>query len=747
MNSKPTYTSVTKRKLDQLAISEGEYEEILNRLGRAPNDLELGLFGSLWSEHCGYKHSKPLLSLFTGKNSRVLVDLGAENAGAIDIGDGIALVFKIESHNHPSAIEPYEGAATGIGGIVRDIFAMGSRPVALMNSLRFGPLDDSRNRYIFEGVVSGISGYGNCIGVPNVGGETFFSGSYSGNPLVNAMCVGIARIDQMVHATTGGPGNVLLLVGAHTGRDGIHGASGLASRTFEETEETLRPTVQVGNPFLEKKLIEACLEVSKLDVVVGVQDLGAAGLTSSVVEAASNGGSGVEIDVSLVSRRDADMDPYEIMLSESQERMLIVVRDGQESLVQKIFDKWDLESSVIGKVTDDGLVRILQKDVVVGELPVHILTDPPLYRPQGSKPAWLQDLQDYDMEDLQLPSASAYDILISLLSSPNIASKEWIYRQYDHHVQTNTMVGPGGDAAVLRIKGSGKAFALSTDGNGRYCYLDPYVGGVIAVAEACRNISCTGAFPAALTDCLNFGNPEKPDIYYQMKECVAGMAKASQVMEVPIVSGNVSLYNETQDTSIYPTPIIGAVGLFDDSSSHVGIGFKGHGDAVVLIGQAAVHGSGSDLAGSEYLDVVHSLVVGRPRIDIDLEIRVQKICRELIRAGIVKSAHDCSDGGLAIALAECCIASGIGFMSEFQLTGRWDSALYGERQSRIILSLERSGLNELKEVCLKEDVPWVYLGTASGTNFKLNNLIDISLKEIDHIWANALERLISGHNS
>ena len=509
--SNPTMP-VSQEALDQLAISDGEYEAIVERLGREPNELEIGLFGSMWSEHCGYKHSKPLLRMFetTGAGSdRLLVTPGSENAGVVDIGGGLAVVMKVESHNHPSAIEPYEGAATGVGGIVRDIFAMGARPIALLNSLRFGPLTDSRNRYLFQGVVAGISGYGNCIGVPDVGGEVYFSDSYSGNPLVNAMCVGLLRHDELRRATAGEPGNLLMLVGADTGRDGIHGASGLASRTFEEDRE-LRPTVQVGNPFLEKILIEACLEAAQSDAVVGIQDLGAAGLTSASVECASNAAAGIRIDVESVPRRESGMNPYEIMLSESQERMLMVVKRGREPEVQAIFDRWDLRSDVIGEVTGDGLVSITDGAVGAASVPVELLTAPPLYQPPASRPSWMDELQAADLFALSMPSQSPSEILLRLLASPNIASRRWIYRQYDHQVQTNTVVAPGGDAALLRIKGVGKGIAVSTDGNGRYCYLDPKVGGMIAVAEACRNVSCTGATPIALTDCLNFGNPERP---------------------------------------------------------------------------------------------------------------------------------------------------------------------------------------------------------------------------------------------
>ena len=734
--------AISKKTLDDLALSEREYEAIVERLGREPNTLELGLFGSLWSEHCGYKHSKPLLAMLPTESSRVLVEQGVENAGVVDIGDGLAVVFKIESHNHPSAIEPYEGAATGVGGIVRDIFAMGARPVALLNSLRFGPLTEPRNRYLFDGVVAGISGYGNCIGVPDVGGEIFFSGSYSENPLVNAMCVGVLRIEDMVRSTTGGPGNLIMLVGADTGRDGIHGASGLASRTFEEERE-LRPTVQVGNPFLEKVLIEACLEAADLDDVVGVQDLGAAGLASSTVEAASNAGSGIEIDVSLVPRRDEGMDPYEVMLSESQERMLIVVKEGRESDVKAVFDKWDLDSTVIGKVTDDGMARVFENSRVVGELPVRLLTDAPLYRLQGVKPAWLQGLQDYDLDSIALPRESPSEVLLRLLAAANIASRESVYRQYDHQVQTNTLAAPGGDAAVLRIKSSRRGLALATDGNGRYCYLDPYVGGMIAVAEACRNVSCTGAEPLALTDCLNFGDPERPDVYYQLEECVKGIARASEALEAPVVSGNVSLYNESRGVGIYPTPIIGSVGLIDDANVHIGTGFQEAGDIVVLLGRTGVHGEASEMAGSECLELVHGLVGGQPTIDMELEKAVQRACRRLVIDGVARSAHDCSDGGLAVALAESCIAGDIGFIGELPLTGRWDAALFGEGQSRIILSVVPSGIGAVEQMCRKEGVPWVTLGKAGGDTMTIPGLVDVPVEDLGDAWRNGLEHATS----
>ncbi len=735
--------TVSKEALEALALSEAEYEAIVERLGREPNDLELGLFGSLWSEHCGYKHSKPLLRTFSVDSPRLLARPGEENAGVVDIGDGLAAVFKIESHNHPSAIEPYQGAATGVGGIVRDILAMGARPMALLNSLRFGPLDDPASRYLFEGVVAGISGYGNCIGVPDVGGEVVFSPSYAANPLVNAMCVGLLHVDSLVHATTGGAGNLLMLVGADTGRDGIHGASGLASRTFEEERE-LRPTVQVGNPFLEKVLIEACLEAARSEHVVGIQDLGAAGLTSASVEAASRGGRGIEIDVSLVPRRDTGMTPYEVMLSESQERMLVIVAEGHEEELRAVFDRWDIDSTVIGRVTDDEVARIYEGDSLRAEAPVRLLTDAPLYRPGGSKPKGLMELQRYDLDSVPLPPEGAEPVLLRLLASPNIAAKQWVYRQYDHQVQTNTVQGPGGDAAVMRIKGSSRGIALSTDGNGRLCYLDPQAGGMIAVAEACRNVACTGAVPIALTDCLNFGNPERPDIYYQLEECVKGMARASEALSAPVVSGNVSLYNESQGEAIYPTPIIGALGLLDDVGLQVGAGFTRTGDAVVLLGAGEVAGRADALAGSEYLELVHGLVAGRPSIDLDLEVRLQSACVRLIRKGIIRSAHDCSDGGLAVAIAECCILGGLGFDGEFKVNGRWDAALFGEAQSRIVVSLSPDLVPALGEICDVEGVPWIALGRTGGGSLRMGGRIDLKLERVGDAWRNALERAITG---
>ena len=729
---------ISKEILDEIALSEPEYYEIVRRLGREPNQVELGMFGALWSEHCGYKHSKPLLKLLPSDSPRLLVAPGAENAGVIDIGDGLAVVMKIESHNHPSAIEPFQGAATGVGGIVRDIFTMGARPVALLNSLRFGPMTNATSRGLFKGVISGISWYGNCIGIPDVGGEVFFSDSYLGNPLVNAMCVGLVNSDGIMSASASGSGNLLVLVGSDTGRDGIHGASGLASRTFEDERE-MRPTVQVGNPFLEKKLIEACMEAMASGKVLAVQDLGAAGLTSTVVEAVSKGGSGAAIDVSKVPLRESGMTPYEVMLSESQERMLVVVNEDKEPDVREIFDKWDLESTVIGHVTDDGIVEIYEGEDLKASLPTDILTNPPLYTIDGEVPEYMERTRAFDPYLIPIPEESPLRILQRLLSSPNIASKEWIYRQYDHQVQTNTIEGPGGDAAVLRIKGTDKAIALATDGNSRYCYLDPFVGGLIAVAEACRNLSCVGAEPLALTDCLNFGNPERPDVYYQLERCISGMAEACEILKIPIISGNVSLYNETRGVPIWPTPVIGSLGLLDNALVRCDMSFKNEDDLVLLLGTSSIDIDAGSLSGSEYLEIVHGEVAGIPTINMEREALIQSFLRIAISKSIFKSAHDCSDGGLAVALSESSIAGGVGFWGTFTVSGRWDVALFGEAQSRVVVSLDPSDMGLFRDLAREYRLPWVELGVVGGSGFSLGDLIDIPLVNLQHAWESSLE--------
>ncbi|MQF95751.1 MAG: phosphoribosylformylglycinamidine synthase subunit PurL [SAR202 cluster bacterium] len=730
--------AVTKETLDEIALSQVEYDLILERLDREPNPVELGMFGALWSEHCGYKHSRPLLRMFSQESSRVLSQTGAENAGAVDIGDGLAVVFKVESHNHPSAVEPLQGAATGVGGIVRDILAMGARPIALLNSLRFGHLDDPQNVHLFHGVVEGISWYGNCIGVPDVGGEICFDDSYSANPLVNAMCVGLIEADKIATSAASAVDSVVLLVGAGTGRDGIHGASGLASRTFEEEVE-LRPTVQVGNPFLEKVLIEACLEALSTGLVHAIQDLGAAGLTSAAIESANSGGRGIRLDLSQVHQREDGMSPYEVMLSESQERMLLMVAPENVDAIRAVFEKWDVTCKDIGRVVAEPVAQIGDGSNLVVDLPISPLADAPQYRLEGKPSEEHLERLNFELDSVELPEAGAQEVLLKLLSSPNIASKEGVYRQYDHQVQTNTVVGPGSDAAVLRVKGTGKAIAVSIDGNGRLCQLDPYQGGMIVVAEVCRNLTCSGALPLAMTDCLNFGSPERPDIYYQLEECIRGMAEACKVLDVPVVSGNVSLYNESRGQAIFPTPVVGGLGLLEDAGKATCSAFAGEGMVVALLGADTSEVEPYDLAGSEYLQRIHGRVEGSPRIDINFEKRVQQVCRWAIEQGRITSAHDCSEGGLAVALAECSIQGAIGFTGEFPVPERWDAALFGERQSRIVVSLPEEQWAALAGLASGLGVPVTRLGYTGGDRFKLNADVDITVSEISKVWNNGLE--------
>ncbi len=728
---------VSQETLDEIALTREEYDLIVSKIKREPNGVELGLFGALWSEHCGYKHSKPLLRGFPTTGEAVRVKAGEENAGVVDIGGGLAVVFKIESHNHPSAVEPYQGAATGVGGIVRDILAMGARPIALLNSLRFGPLDSARNRYLFQGVVAGISGYGNCIGVPDVGGETMFAPTYSGNPLVNAMCVGLLPYGALMRAAAANPGSLFLLAGSATGRDGIHGASGLASRTFEEERE-MRPTVQVGDPFLEKVLIEACLEAAGSGLLEGMQDLGAAGLTSSVMECAARGGTGVEIDVARVPRREDGMTPYEVMLSESQERMLLIVRPENEEGVRRIFDRWDVPLTAIGIVTGDGIARVYDGPELAAEVNIATLVEAPQYRPGGTRPSYLDALHAAAMPPAPDP-VQAGRILRDLLASPNVASKRVVYRRYDHEVQTRTMVKPGaGDAAVLRLREIPKALALAVDGNGRAAWLDPYTGGAMAVAEACRNVAASGATPLAITDCLNFGNPQKPDVYYQMEECIRGMADACRALDVPVVSGNVSLYNETQGEAIYPTPIVGAVGLLDDARDALGAAFAGEGDAVLLLGASPADDGA--LAGSEYLAVEHGTVAGRPAIDLHAEARLQRLLVDLASECLLHSAHDCSDGGLAVAVAESAVLGNVGFAGAAGWPGgRWDAALFGEAPSRAVVSCARTDTARVEAAAREAGVPCTTLGVAGGPRFTIPGLVDESLADLADAYLGGLE--------
>ena len=644
---------ITDAVLERHGLTREEYQRILDMMGRVPTITELGIFSVMWSEHCSYKSSRVYLKTLPTTGKRVLQGPG-ENAGAVDIGDGLAAVFKIESHNHPSFIEPYQGAATGVGGIIRDIFTMGARPIALLNSLRFGSLDDPLVRRTMAGVVAGIAGYGNSIGIPTVGGEIAFDESYTGNPLVNVFCLGISRADEIIKGTASGVGNAVYYVGAKTGRDGIHGAT-MASAEFDDKSAEKRPAVQVGDPFMEKLLLEACLEVMKSDALVGIQDMGAAGLTCSTCEMGARGGAGVEIDVALVPQRETGMTPYEIMLSESQERMLLVVKKGREAEVERIFDKWDLHAVRIGEVTTDNRMRVKDHGTVVADIPNRALTDEaPVYRRPTAEPTWLAEAQTLDLPALGSPAAPR-DVFKRLLASPTIASKRWVYRQYDHMVRTNTLVLPGMGAGVVRVKGTRRALALSVDCNGRFVYLDPYLGAQLAVAEASRNVACAGGQPIGATNCLNFANPQRPEIMWQFARAVEGMGDACRALDIPITGGNVSLYNETDGKGVLPTPVLGVVGLIEDADHVVRRAFRAAGDAVILLGEGR-----DEFGGSEYLKVIHGLIRGvPPSLDLAREAALQRVLVEGAAAGLIRSAHDCAEGGLAVTLAECCFDSSL----------------------------------------------------------------------------------------
>ena len=727
--------------LAELSLSRDEYDEIVSRMGREPNEVELGMFGILWSEHCGYKHSRLLLRLFPNEAPWVLIGPGEENAGAVSIGDGLAVVMKVESHNHPSAIEPYQGAATGVGGIIRDIFSMGARPIALLNALFFGPLDERpRNRYLFEGVVAGIGGYGNCIGIPDVAGQVSFAPAYSGNPLVNAMCVGIAQENEIIRASTGGAGNVLLLVGADTGRDGIHGAT-FASVDLSEESAERRPAVQVGNPFLEKLVLEACLEIAQAGLLVGMQDLGAGGLTSSVIECAARADNGVDIDVARVPRREDGMSAYEVMLSESQERMLLVVPPENVSAAKAICDKWELDCDEIGVVTDGNNAIIRDNGEIVGDMPIAALTEPPAYVLSGVEDSRIATLREQDLSDVPLPT-DWNATLLQMLGAPSLASKRPVYQQYDHQVGNNTVLSPGqADAAVLRIKGTNKGIALTIDVNSRACYLDPYVGGALTVVEAARNLSCVGARPLAITDCLNFGNPEREPIAYQFEEAIRGMAEACRALNIPVISGNVSLYNESADGPIDPTPTVGMVGVLEDLEARCGAGFVSDGDRIVLIGASTPELGINALGASEYLSRVHGTVAGRPELDIEAEAGVQALVREAIGRGLLRSAHDLSEGGLAVAVAESCAIGGIGASLDLSLNGdaRIDATLFGETSARIVVSAAPDEVDSLRALCEQHGVTMCEIGKAGGDSLHIGGLIDVPLWDVSGSWEGALQ--------
>jgi phosphoribosylformylglycinamidine synthase len=747
---------MTAEILSQHNLTEEEYFRIVKVLGRQPNLTELGIFSVMWSEHCSYKSSKVHLKRLPTQGPQVIQGPG-ENAGIIDIGDGYAIAFKIESHNHPSFIEPYQGAATGVGGILRDIFTMGARPIAAMNSLRFGPLERVENRNVMEGVVAGIAGYGNCFGVPTVGGEVVFDECYSQNPLVNAFALGLFRKDQIFYGKATGVGNPVIYVGAKTGRDGIHGAT-MASAEFDKESESKRPNVQVGDPFLEKLLLEACLEAMKTGAIVGIQDMGAAGLTCSTCEMGGRADTGIEIDLQFVPQRETGMTPYEIMLSESQERMLLVAEQGREEEVLRIFRKWEIDAVTIGKVTADGLLRVKDRGVVVAEIPNRALTEEapvyhrPLQEPRGNvRPAQLPTVAHADKLDSD-------SLLLRFLASPNLASKEWVYRQYDHMVRTNTVQLPGADAAVIRVKGTGKAIAISLDGNGRYCRQDPHLGAQLAVAEACRNLVCSGAQPLAATNCLNFGNPQKPEIMWQFSRVIDGMAEACRAFGTPVTGGNVSFYNETLGEGIHPTPVIGMVGLIEPLSQTTGSWFMKEGHAVVLLGPlnmqddygravsetlSALRGS-SKVPGDFYSNWVNQLPC--PGLSLDRELKVQQSCLEAIRSGLLVSAHDCSDGGLAIALAEMCFSHyrkpAVGADISLPPDIPVESLLFGEFSSRIIVTVEPDNLGAVKKIAEENSIDFLQLGYVSGRYLRIRAgdevVIHKPVTSLEEVWRNSI---------
>lgn len=718
-----------------MGLSDEEFGLIKSIIGRQPNYTELGLFSVMWSEHCSYKNSKPLLRKFPTNGEHVLQGPG-EGAGIVDIGDEQAVVFKIESHNHPSAIEPYQGAATGVGGIIRDVFSMGARPVALLNSLRFGELETPRVKYLFEEVVAGIAGYGNCIGIPTVGGEVNFDPCYEGNPLVNAMCVGLINHKDIKKGQAHGAGNTVMYVGASTGRDGIHGAT-FASEELSDSSEEKRPAVQVGDPFMEKLLLEACLEVVQNDALVGIQDMGAAGLTSSSAEMASKAGMGIEMNLDLVPQREAGMTAYEMMLSESQERMLLVVEKGREQEIVELFEKYDLHAVSVGRVTDDKMLRLLHKGEVVAELPVDALAEEaPVYHKPSSEPAYYGEFQA--MENYIPEINDSKETLKQLLSQPTIASKEWVYGQYDYMVRTNTVVAPGSDAAVIRIRDTKKALAMTTDCNARYLYLDPEVGGKIAVAEAARNVICSGARPLAITDCLNFGNPEKPEIFWQLEKATDGMSEACNVLSTPVIGGNVSLYNETNGEAVYPTPVVGMVGLIEDIDHITTQHFKAAGDLVYVIGETK-----EEFGGSELQKLLNGKIFGKaPSIDLTIEAKRQEQILSAIQAGLVSSAHDISEGGLAVAIAESTFGPTV-VGADINVEGNDVVALFSETQSRFLISVKPENKEQFEAI-----VDAKLIGTVieepslTIRNQSSETILHATVEELKQAWKEAIPCLL-----
>ncbi len=735
-NFEPTAEQIKEQRMyADMGMTDAEYDLAVEKLGRMPNWTEIGLFSVMWSEHCSYKKSKPVLRKFPTKGPQVLQGPG-EGAGIVDIGDEQAVVFKMESHNHPSAIEPYQGAATGVGGIIRDVFSMGARPIAMLNSLRFGELKTERGKYLFEEVVAGIAGYGNCIGIPTVGGEIQFDPCYEGNPLVNAMCVGLIDHKDIQKGVAAGVGNTVMYVGAKTGRDGIHGATFSSEELSDEADEK-RSAVQVGDPFMEKLLLEACLEVVKSDALVGIQDMGAAGLTSSSAEMASKAGTGVEMNLDLIPQRETNMTAYEMMLSESQERMLIVVKAGREDEIKAIFDKYDLDAVAVGRVTDDKMLRLIHHGEVVAEVLADALAeDAPVYIMPEAEPAYFAEYQA--MENVEPQVDNYKETLTALLKAPTIASKEWVYDQYDYQVRTNTVVAPGSDAAVLRVRGTNKGLAMTTDCNSRYIYLDPATGGKIAVAEAARNIVCSGGQPLAITDCLNFGNPEKPEIFWQIQKSADGIADACLALDAPVIGGNVSMYNERSGEAVYPTPTIGMVGLVKDLAHVTTQEVKAAGDVVYLVGETK-----KEFGGSELQKLVEGRIFGQaPSIDLNVEAARQKAILTAIQSGLVQSAHDVSEGGVAVALAEKTFAAkGLGIIAT--LTGSATTALFAESQSRFVLTVKAENVELFEKIVRDAQKIGTVTNDAKLTiNGETGVLVEGTVEEFRSAWKGAIPCLL-----
>jgi phosphoribosylformylglycinamidine synthase II len=746
---RPGDPPITPELVADHGLSPEEYELIVGILGREPSYTELGVFSAMWSEHCGYKNSRPLLRQFPTQAPWVLQGPG-ENAGVIDVGEGLAVAFKIESHNHPSAVEPYQGAATGVGGILRDVFTMGARPIAVLNSLRFGEIDGpeaDRVRYLFAGVVKGIGDYGNCVGIPTVGGEVYFDSAYEGNPLVNAMAIGLMRHEELIKGVAEGVGNAIMAVGSKTGRDGIHGAT-FASAELTEESEAKRPMVQVGDPFTEKLLLEASLELIRSGHIVGIQDMGAAGLVSSSTEMAARGGTGVDIEITRVPMREPGMTPYEVLLSETQERMLVVAKEGREEEVRKILGKWDLDAETIGQVTDTGRYVIRENGRVVVDIPGEpLVTGCPTYTREGREAPEIAALRTWTPEQLD-PEERKVDpteALLRLLDSPTVASKRWVYQQYDSTVRTNTVVGPGSDAAVLRLRGTNRGIAATVDCNARYVYLNPYRGGQIAVAEAARNLACSGALPRAITDNLNFGNPLKPEVYHQMSEALRGISEACRAFETPVTGGNVSLYNESPRGAIYPTPTVGMVGIVEDLSHVTTSGFRAEGDVVMLLGRST-----AELGGSEYLKVIHGRVAGdAPAVSLEGERALQRALLEAIRAGLVRSAHDTAEGGLAVALAESAFGGPFGVEVELEDDLPEAALLFGEAQGRVVVSCAEADTDALLEVVRSQGVPAAVIGRVGAPFGELRirtrgGGIAAAIPELARVYQEAIPRRMDG---